>query len=186
MKSLSTCCDSTQNLLHLLGHLGEEGSVKGSLQFVTHTSYLQVSQNLLPTCFCSLGRVLRASALSMKCLWISVKSHLSRCVMSFLSSAVISCSKTSNTRSVLSYRHLPTAQGVHAHVGATAQDHSDIPQTRDRLHSAKSAEAIALDPQPPTTNVPGGVQWSPGNKPCDLSRKQLSPGLMEKHECVTR
>jgi hypothetical protein len=96
LKSLSTCRDGTQNLVHLLRPLGEEGSMRGALQLAP-TCYLPVSQNPLPTCFCSLGRVLRASALSRKCLWISVKSHLSRCVMSLLSSGVISCPKTSNT-----------------------------------------------------------------------------------------
>lgn len=45
------------------------------------------------TCFSSRGRALRAAALSAKCLWISVKSHLLRRLMTFLSAAVISCTE---------------------------------------------------------------------------------------------
>ena len=47
----------------------------------------------------ALGRLSRGcrafweAALSTECLWISVKSHLSRCLMTFLSSAVISYMK---------------------------------------------------------------------------------------------
>ena len=45
------------------------------------------------TCFSSLDRAFWEAVLSTECLWISVKSHLSRCLMTLPSSAVISYTK---------------------------------------------------------------------------------------------